>query len=90
MLPARSFSLCSNRVDEQAPQTPGFGNAASALRPEQLRSLTWMQRMEATCEPFIEEEVVDEALSVLGWRAEARVQIPVVVRGGVLADAVCH
>ena len=37
--------------------------------------------MEATCEPFIEEEVVDEALSVLGWRAEARVQIPVVVRG---------
>ena len=88
MLPARSFSLCSNRVDEQAPQTPGFGNAASALRPEQLRSLTWMQRMEATCEPFIEEEVVDEALSVLGWRAEARVQIPVVVRGGVLADAV--
>lgn len=88
MLPARSFSLSSNRVDEKAPQTPGFDNATSALRPEQLRSLTWMQRMEATCEPFIEEEVVDEALPVLGWRAEARVQIPVVVRGGVLADAV--
>jgi hypothetical protein len=87
-LSTQSFYLSSNRTDDEAPQTPGLVGTASVLRPEQLRSLTWMQRMEMSSEPFIEEEVVDEALSVLNWRAEARVQVPVVVRGGVLADAV--
>jgi site-specific DNA-cytosine methylase len=87
-LPVRAFYLSSNRTDIEASQTPGFLETGSALRPEQLRSLTWMQRMEMSCEPFIEEEVIDEALSVLNWRAEARVQVPVMVRGGVLADAV--
>jgi len=84
----RHFSLGGNRIDEEAPQSPGFVQAGSALRPEQLRSLTWMQRVETSCEPFVEEEVVDEALAFLRWRAEARVRVPVMIRGGVLADAV--
>mmetsp|Transcript_20555 Transcript_20555/g.61281 ORF Transcript_20555/g.61281 Transcript_20555/m.61281 type:complete len:1354 (+) Transcript_20555:59-4120(+) len=87
-IPAQAFYLSSNRTDVEASQTPGFLGTGSALRPEQLRSLTWMQRMEMSCEPFMEEEVIDETLSVLNWRAEARVQVPVMVRGGVLADAV--
>ena len=87
-LPARLFSLRSNRPDQEAPPNPAFLATGCALRSEQLRSLTWMQRMESSSELFVEEEVVDEALPLLGWRAEARVRVPVMIRGGVLADAV--
>jgi len=47
-----------------------------------------MRRVEHARDPWIEEEVVDAALPLLGWRAEARVRVPVAARGGVLADAV--
>ena len=47
-----------------------------------------MLRQESTQEPFIEEEVAEEVLSALQWRAEARVMRPVLARGGIIADQV--
>ncbi|KAJ7879940.1 hypothetical protein B0H14DRAFT_2707965 [Mycena olivaceomarginata] len=59
------------------------------LRKEQLRSLEWMVQQEADdAPPFVEEEISEAILHPLGWRAEGRAQRPVLVRGGVLADAV--
>ncbi|KAJ1459723.1 hypothetical protein M885DRAFT_613323 [Pelagophyceae sp. CCMP2097] len=83
----RPFALSSNRGDAPAAQPAAFVAAGAPLRPEQLRSLTWMLEMERGVD-VVEEEVVDETLSALGWRAEARVQVSTRVRGGVLADAV--
>ncbi|KAI0940949.1 hypothetical protein AcV7_003183 [Taiwanofungus camphoratus] len=80
------FKLSSNRHDLQHPQPPSF---KITLRPEQLRSLTWMLAQEAVdAPPFIEEEISEAILEPLGWRAEGRAQRPVHIRGGVLADEV--
>ena len=48
----------------------------------------WLMRQEASSVPFVEQELIDETLSCMNWRAEMRVEVPVLVRGGVLADAV--
>ena len=82
-----SFMLSSNKKDPSAGQPPNFKKAMQ-LRPEQLRSLHWMLGMERTSAPYIEEEVVDDVLAPLGWRAEAKVEVERTVRGGVLADQV--
>ncbi|POW22441.1 hypothetical protein PSHT_01345 [Puccinia striiformis] len=62
------------------------------LRPEQLRSLSWMLSQEKLDEgihhTFIEEEIAEAALLPLGWRAEGKAERPVLIRGGVLADEV--
>ncbi|KZT07288.1 uncharacterized protein LAESUDRAFT_725197 [Laetiporus sulphureus 93-53] len=80
------FRLSSNRRDVQHAQPPSF---IIDLRPEQLRSLTWMlAQEEPDAPPFIEEEISEAILEPLGWRAEGRAQRPVRVRGGVLADEV--
>ncbi|KAF8845040.1 hypothetical protein BDN67DRAFT_893327 [Paxillus ammoniavirescens] len=80
------FTLQSNRSDPENNQPPNF---RLDLRPEQLRSLTWMIQREAIdAAPFIEEEISEAILEPLGWRAEGRAQRPVKVRGGVLADQV--
>ena len=39
-------------------------------------------------EPFIEEEVEEASISLLGWRDEGRASKAKVIRGGVLADQV--
>lgn len=80
------FTLASNRQDPEHSQPPSF---KVPLRPEQLRSLTWMLTQEAKdAPPFIEEEISEAILEPLGWRAEGRAQRPHHVRGGVLADEV--
>ncbi|CAL1714237.1 unnamed protein product [Somion occarium] len=85
-LPRHKFTLSSNRLDSQHKQPPSF---KIPLRPEQLRSLTWMVAQESPkAEPFIEEEISEAVLEPLGWRAEGRAQRPINVRGGVLADEV--
>ncbi|KAL4062601.1 hypothetical protein J3A83DRAFT_4381778 [Scleroderma citrinum] len=82
-----SYRLLSNKNDPQHEQPPNFGKLP--LRPEQLRSLTWMLECEAMdAPPFIEEEISEATLEPLGWRAEGRAQRPIRVRGGVLADQV--
>ena len=47
-----------------------------------------MLQQEASTDPFMEEEVVEAVLPGLNWRAEGRVQRPVLVRGGIVADEV--
>ncbi|KAI0333863.1 hypothetical protein GY45DRAFT_1432004 [Cubamyces sp. BRFM 1775] len=80
------FKLSSNRRDVEHPQPPSF---KIPLRPEQLRSLTWMLEQEKKdAPPFVEEEISEAILEPLGWRAEGRAQRPHRVRGGVLADEV--
>ncbi|CDO78139.1 hypothetical protein BN946_scf184710.g4 [Trametes cinnabarina] len=80
------FKLLSNRRDHEHAQPPSF---KIPLRPEQLRSLTWMLAQERKdAPPFIEEEISEAILEPLGWRAEGRAQRPHHIRGGVLADEV--
>ncbi|EJD08575.1 uncharacterized protein FOMMEDRAFT_102039 [Fomitiporia mediterranea MF3/22] len=80
------FILTSNRKDTKVDQPEHF---KIPLRPEQLRSLSWMLRQESLdAKPFIEEEIAEAVLGPLNWRAQGRAQRPVFVRGGVLADEV--
>ncbi|RDW90589.1 putative SNF2 family helicase [Aspergillus mulundensis] len=85
--PYPKFELRSNRNDALYPQPPKFEN--NQLRPEQLRSLSWMVAQEGEdVEPFIEEETEEALLGSLMWRAEGKVTVPKIVRGGILADDV--
>ena len=43
---------------------------------------------EACTELFLEQEVAEATLPFLGWRAEAKVERPILARGGVVADQV--
>ena len=80
------LTLSSNKKDKTAAQPPNFEKYH--LRPEQLRSLSWMLSQESTDIPFYEEEDAEGILPKLGWRAEGRVRRPVMVRGGLIADEV--
>ncbi|KAI0773312.1 hypothetical protein BD413DRAFT_541087 [Trametes elegans] len=80
------FKLSSNKRDPEHSQPPSF---KVPLRPEQLRSLSWMLEQERkNAAPFVEEEISEAILEPLGWRAEGRAQRPHHIRGGVLADEV--
>ncbi|PYH96052.1 putative C-5 cytosine-specific DNA methylase [Aspergillus ellipticus CBS 707.79] len=81
-----NFNIMSNKNDSQSCQPPSF---LRKLRPEQLRSLSWMieqERLDSL--PFLEEEIEEALLPSLMWRAEGRVTVPKTVRGGILADDV--
>ncbi|KAI9877173.1 MAG: hypothetical protein M1830_004631 [Pleopsidium flavum] len=81
-----SLTLLSNKADEEAAQPP---NLVAKLRPDQLRSLSWMLSQEAhEVQPFVEEEVEEAVLTQMGWRAEGRATHLRTIRGGVLADVV--
>lgn len=88
--PHPKFELRSNRNDPQASQPPQFAlEGRPKLRPEQLRSLSWMIAQEKeNVEPFFEEETEEALLGSLMWRAEGKVTVPKTVRGGILADDV--
>lgn len=80
------FELSSNKRDREYRQPPNF---ILKLRPEQLRSLTWMMEQEKeSAPPFIEEEISEALLPHLNWKAEGKAERPIQVRGGVLADQV--
>lgn len=80
------FTLKNNDADLPAANPPGF---KYPLRPEQLRSLHWMIQQEDTnVTPFIEEEVEESTIPLMGWRAEGRASRAKEIRGGVLADQV--
>ncbi|CAG7850002.1 SubName: Full=Uncharacterized protein {ECO:0000313/EMBL:CCA72586.1} [Serendipita indica DSM 11827] len=79
------FVIPSNRHDEPAAQPEGF---KLKLRPEQLRSLRWMQQQEDSPVLFVEEEICEDASENLGWRIEGRARRSVSIRGGVVADQV--
>lgn len=79
------FQLTSNKHDPQSIQPPRF---LLDLRPEQLRSLSWMVGQDDNVAPFEEEETEEAFLPLMMWRAEARATTQKVIRGGVLADDV--
>ncbi|KMU72826.1 hypothetical protein CISG_03260 [Coccidioides immitis RMSCC 3703] len=77
----------NNKDDVENIQPPGFKKYS--LRPEQLRSLTWMRAQESPeVQPFEEEEVVEALLPVINWRAEGKATVEKLVRGGILGDDV--
>ncbi|KAK2793657.1 hypothetical protein FQN51_001169 [Onygenales sp. PD_10] len=77
----------NNKDDNESAQPPGF--KSFPLRPEQLRSLTWMKKQEDdNTQPFEEEEVVEAMLPIVNWRAEAKATTSHTVRGGILGDDV--
>ncbi|PGH36533.1 hypothetical protein GX50_00569 [[Emmonsia] crescens] len=76
----------NNKADTESIQPPGF--KFFNLRPEQLRSLTWMKEQEDTVQPFQEEEVVEAMLPAVNWRAEVKATTKHLVRGGILGDDV--
>ncbi|KAL5120891.1 hypothetical protein ACEQ8H_001078 [Pleosporales sp. CAS-2024a] len=79
--PFFKFYLLSNVQDPPLKLSP----AVSYLRNTQPRALSWMKAQEMGKSITITE--VEEAVNIrLGWRAEARAQFKVSVRGGVLAD----
>jgi hypothetical protein len=79
--PFNQFRLLSNSEDSPFGLTPSI----SYLRNTQPRSLSWMKAQELGRSITITE--VEEAVHAgLGWRAEARAQTDVSIRGGVLAD----
>ncbi|KAK6345242.1 hypothetical protein TWF718_007168 [Orbilia javanica] len=80
------FTVKSNKEDQQSLQPPGF---LVNLRPEQLRSLTWMVTQESSEVPFfVEQEIVEAVHPQLSWKVDVRATRPNSARGGVLADAV--
>lgn len=80
------FTLLDNQEDVAYHQPPSF---KLNLRKDQLRSLSWMISQEADCiSPFVEEETEEALLPLMSWRAEVKVTMPRVVRGGVLCDEV--
>ncbi|KAJ3177421.1 hypothetical protein HDU87_004440 [Geranomyces variabilis] len=82
-----AFSLPSNRADPEHAQPPHFKKFP--LRPEQLRSLTWMVNQERSdAPPFVEEEISEAVFEPMNWRVEAKAERPVPIAGGVLADDV--
>ena len=78
--------LRSCRAESAAEQPPHFKKYP--LRPEQLRSLAWMQKQEATIEPYFETALEESVLNALDWRAECKAEIPVSIKGGILGDQV--
>jgi site-specific DNA-cytosine methylase len=79
--PFVKFRLLSNSDDPAFALPP----AIAYLRNAQPRSLSWMKAQELGKEMVISE--VEEAIHAdLGWRAEARAQAKLLIRGGVLAD----
>ncbi|KAL4878957.1 hypothetical protein BJY04DRAFT_229492 [Aspergillus karnatakaensis] len=85
-VPFAKFELKSNRDDPESGQPPSF---RLKLRPEQLRSLSWMVSQEDDrVDPFVQEETEEAVLPSLMWRAEGKVTVSKTVRGGILADDV--
>ena len=78
--------MTSCRAEQPTTQPPHFEKYP--LRPEQLRSLKWMQKQEASDTPYLETALEETVLDALGWRAEVKAEIPVHIRGGVLGDQV--
>ena len=87
---SKPFVIPSNKDDPTCDQPPSFAENGMALRPEQLRSFAWAMRQERpeVKYTFEEEEIVEARLAPMGWRAEGRASRKVLVRGGVIADAV--
>jgi hypothetical protein len=78
------FVLRSNRNDVPHLQLDGM---VLKLRPEQLRSLTWMRAQEReNGVAFMCQEIEEAVHPKLGWKTEVRATADIHIKGGVLAD----
>lgn len=78
------FTLKSNSEDAMHSQIDGM---KLDLRPEQLRSLTWMRAQEdEDGVSFTCHEVEEAVHPKLGWKTEVQATAEIRVKGGVLAD----
>lgn len=78
------FTLKSNREDALSSQINGM---KLDLRPEQLRSLTWMRAQENNSGTSFTCQEIEEAVHPkLGWKTEVQATAEIRVKGGVLAD----
>ncbi|KAJ5888651.1 C-5 cytosine methyltransferase, partial [Penicillium taxi] len=84
--PRNTFIIFDNSKDVMSEQPPGFH---LDMRPEQLRSLSWMVSQEREdIESFLEMEVEEARFPEVSWQAEVKVTMPRKIRGGLCADEV--
>lgn len=86
MLSLPPFRLLSNLEDEEYIQPRGF---MLNLRPAQRRSLSWMRGQERGTK-FKLEEVAEEIIEPIRWKIEAKAEVDLEVKGGVVADQVSY
>ncbi|KAK7727497.1 hypothetical protein SLS57_002970 [Botryosphaeria dothidea] len=80
------FRLLSNLEDEEYIQPRGF---MLNLRPAQRRSLSWMRGQEKGTK-FRLQEVAEEIIEPIRWKIEAKAEVDLEVKGGVIADQVSY
>ena len=81
-----AFTLLDSQNEQPAENPPGI--IAHQLRPEQLRNLSWAINQESGFESFTEEEIVEDRITHINYRAEGKAARKVPVTGGVLAHEV--
>lgn len=85
----RSYGPLKIIQNKDGPKAGNPPNFKYDLRPDQLRSLGWMQsREEEGTQPFTRQVIEEACFPLLSWRAEVRVELSETIRGGVLADEV--
>ncbi|KAL1629414.1 hypothetical protein SLS54_001163 [Diplodia seriata] len=82
----RPFRLLSNITDREHEQPRNF---RLDLRPTQRRSLFWMRQQEQG-RHFALQEVSEEIITPIRWKIEAKAEINMTVKGGVIADQVSY
>ncbi|KAB2572419.1 DNA repair protein RAD5 [Lasiodiplodia theobromae] len=82
----RPFRLLSNILDREHDQPRNF---RLDLRPAQRRSLSWMRQQE-NGKHFAVQEIAEEVIEPMRWRMEAKAEIDMTVKGGVVADQVSY
>lgn len=81
-----ALTLLSSKDEVPAPQPPQVIN--HRLRDEQLKNLAWAINQERKPKPFLEEAIVEDRITHINYRAEAKATRKVIVSGGVLAHEV--
>ncbi|OJD37011.1 c-5 cytosine-specific dna [Diplodia corticola] len=82
----RPFRLLSNINDREHEQPKRF---RLDLRPTQRKSLFWMRQQERE-KHFTLQEVAEEVIEPIRWKVEAKAEVDMTVRGGVIADQVSY
>ncbi|KJX97379.1 DNA repair protein rad8 [Zymoseptoria brevis] len=85
--PPESFNFKPFKISDTRGLAPYPGKLELTINlfPKQLMSLAWMRQQEEGV-PFRIDETEEAVIPTLGWRAEARAQTELIVRGGICAD----
>lgn len=82
----KPLALLSSQNEEPAQQPLGIQK--HIMRLDQLKNLAWIINQERGPKPFIEEAIVEERVTHINHRLEAKATREVLVAGGVLAHEV--